>query len=254
MRQSRGFPTQVKPRGFRGLPVRRPGLYWAYVYQHPLPPVACVLELGRLPGKCGFPPRREWSSRATCTSTGLTDLACAARNASDESIVKTASPDPAAYDVVIVGGALAGAASAILLKREAPGARVLILEKSTVFGRRVGEATVEISGFFLGRVLGLTQHLNESHLVKQGMRFWFYNERTRELPDCSEIGGRYLSRVPAYQVDRAVLDEEILRRAIGLGVEVNARRRSEKSAWTPVDNSESNSKRMDSHRKFGRAG
>jgi flavin-dependent dehydrogenase len=128
--------------------------------------------------------------------------------------------DTPTYDVAIIGGALAGAASALLLKRESPNLRIVILEKSSVFGRRVGEATVEISGYFLGRVLGLTQHLNESHLVKQGMRFWFYNERTRELPDCSEIGGRYLSRVPAFQVDRAVLDQEVLRRAAAMGAEV----------------------------------
>jgi flavin-dependent dehydrogenase len=138
--------------------------------------------------------------------------------------VSSAVPETKPYDVVIVGGALAGAASAILLKRELPNLRVLVLEKSTTFSRRVGEATVEISGYFLCRVLGLTQHLNESHLVKQGMRFWFYNEKTRDLPDCSEIGGRYLSRVPAFQVDRAVLDEEVLRRAVSLGAEI----------WRPV--------------------
>ena len=58
------------------------------------------------------------------------------------------------YDVAIVGGALAGAASSMLLLREQPGLRVLIIEKSPAFTRRVGEATVEISAFFLGRVLG----------------------------------------------------------------------------------------------------
>src|SRR5258708_2733893 len=93
----------------------------------------------------------------------------------------------AQHDVAIGGGALAGAATAILLLRQQPQLRVVILEKSSTFGRRVGEATVEVSGYFLGRVLGLTQHLNESHLVKQGMRFWFYNERAHDLQQCSEI-------------------------------------------------------------------
>jgi flavin-dependent dehydrogenase len=123
-------------------------------------------------------------------------------------------------DVAVVGGALAGAAAASCLLRAKPGLKVLILEKSSEFGRKVGEATVEVSGYFLGRVLGLTQHLNESHLVKQGMRFWFYNDRTQSLADCSEVGGRYLARVPAYQLDRAVLDEEVLKRAVALGAEV----------------------------------
>jgi flavin-dependent dehydrogenase len=127
---------------------------------------------------------------------------------------------PGSYDIAIIGGALAGAAMATLLLREQPKLRVLIVERSTKFGRRVGEASVEISGYFLGRVLGLTQHLNESHLVKQGMRFWFTSAQAKTLEDCSEIGGRYMARVPAYQIDRAVLDEEVLRRAGALGAEV----------------------------------
>ena len=138
----------------------------------------------------------------------------------------TTTPEPAAnrgaaeFDVVIIGGALSGAATAILLQRKDPSLRILVVEKSTAFARRVGEATVEVSGYFLGRVLGLTQHLNESHLVKQGMRFWFSNAQTTSLADCSEFGGLFLSRIPAYQVDRAVLDEEILRRAVASGVTV----------------------------------
>jgi flavin-dependent dehydrogenase len=124
------------------------------------------------------------------------------------------------FDVAIIGGALSGAATAILLLRKDPGLRVVVIEKSTAFSRRVGEATVEVSGYFLGRVLGLTQHLNEAHLVKQGMRFWFANAQTSSIPDCSEFGGLFLSRLPAYQVDRAVLDEEILRRARAAGATV----------------------------------
>ena len=124
------------------------------------------------------------------------------------------------YDVVIIGGALSGAATAILLLNERPSLRVLVIEKSTIFSRRVGEATVEVSTYFLRRCLGLSHHLNHCHLVKNGLRFWFANERTQTLADCSEIGGRYLSRVPAFLVDRAVLDEEVLRRAVELGAEL----------------------------------
>src|SRR5262249_52104659 len=52
------------------------------------------------------------------------------------------------------------------------------------------------------------------------MRFWFNNDRTASPDLCGEIGGKYLSRVPAFQVDRSTLDEEILRRAVAAGAEV----------------------------------
>ncbi len=116
-----------------------------------------------------------------------------------------------------IGGSLSGAATATLLLRKNPGLKLLIVEKSTHFTRRVGEATVEVSAFFLGRILGMTQHLNESHLVKQGMRFWFTNEEVASLDQASELGGRYQVRLPSYQLDRAVFDEEVLRRACAAG-------------------------------------
>lgn len=124
------------------------------------------------------------------------------------------------YDVVIIGGSLSGAASASLLLRECPGLKVLIVERAPRFGRRIGEATVEISSYFLGRVLGLTQHMNEQHLVKQGMRFWFASERTQSLADSSEIGPKYNVRLPAWQLDRSVVDEELLSRAVAAGAEL----------------------------------
>ena len=126
----------------------------------------------------------------------------------------------ASYDVVVIGGALSGAATATILLREQPKLRILILEKSTVFNRKVGEATVEISTYFLTHSLGLAKYLNESHLNKQGLRFYFANEKTMSMKDCSEVGGRYMARVPSFLVDRAALDEEVLRRALELGAEL----------------------------------
>ena len=127
------------------------------------------------------------------------------------------------YDVAIIGGALSGAATATMLLRQNPALRVLIIERSPVFERRVGESTIEISTYFLNRVLSHRawhrHHLNEHHYVKQGLRFWFQNKETHKFDDCSEIGSRFLTRVPAFMVDRAVLDEEVLKRAVALGAE-----------------------------------
>ena len=128
--------------------------------------------------------------------------------------------DSPLYDVIVVGGSLSGAATATLLLRKNPGLKILIVEKSTHFTRRVGEATVEVSAFFLGRILGMTQHLNDSHLVKQGMRFWFTNDEVASLDQASELGGRYQVRLPSYQLDRAVFDEEVLRRACASGAKL----------------------------------
>ena len=108
----------------------------------------------------------------------------------------------------------------MLLLREQPKLRVLIVEKSAAVTRRVGEATVEVSTYFLTHSLGLAAYLNETQITKQGLRFWFANDRAKDLSECSEIGPRYLARVPAFLVDRAALDEEVLRRAAVLGAEL----------------------------------
>lgn len=129
-----------------------------------------------------------------------------------------ATPASSSWDVVVLGGALSGASTALLLLRRNPRLRVLIVERSEQFKRRVGESTVEVSSYFLGRVLDLTGHLHEKHLTKQGLRFWFQNEHTHSLDTCSETGPGYNVRLPGYQVDRAVLDEEILSRAVAAGV------------------------------------
>jgi flavin-dependent dehydrogenase len=128
--------------------------------------------------------------------------------------------DASVYDVVVIGGALSGAATATLLLRSNPGLNLLILEKSAQFTRRVGEATVEVSSFFMGRVLGMTKYLNESHLVKQGLRFWFTNDEVESLGDAGEVGGHYQVRLPSYQLDRATFDEEVLRRACVAGAKL----------------------------------
>src|SRR5438045_2549840 len=77
------------------------------------------------------------------------------------------------YDVVIIGGAFSGAATALVLKRKHPPARVLIIEKNAEFDRKVGESTTEVSSCYMTRILGLANYLGHEQLTKQGLRLWF---------------------------------------------------------------------------------
>ena len=124
------------------------------------------------------------------------------------------------YDVVIVGGAFSGAATALLLKRKHPAARVLIIEKAEEFDRKVGESTTEVSSCFMTRILGLSNYLGHHQLVKQGLRMWFSNHPEQRFDDCVEIGARYQARLPTFQVDRATLDTHMLGVAVAAGCDL----------------------------------
>ena len=124
------------------------------------------------------------------------------------------------YDVVVIGGAFAGASSALHLLRERPQTRVLIVERSERFGSKVGEATVEISGLFIEQVLGLREHLVRDQLPKHGLRYWFTDGPLRSLEEMTEVGPRERPALSSFQLDRARLDQHILERAVAAGAEL----------------------------------
>ena len=124
------------------------------------------------------------------------------------------------YDVVIIGGAFSGAATALMIKRKHPGARVLIVEKNAAFDRKVGESTTEVSSCYMTRILGLANYLGHEQLAKQGLRMWFCNSPEQKFDDCVEIGPRYNARVQTFQVDRAKLDSHLLQCAANAGSEL----------------------------------
>jgi flavin-dependent dehydrogenase len=124
------------------------------------------------------------------------------------------------YDVIILGGAFSGASAAILLRREQPQLRVLIVEKAEAFDEKVGEATTEMSAMFLTRRLAMWHHLEAEHLPKEGLRYWFANERVTGHGNATEAGGVLRSAVPSFQLRRDALDEYLLATAVSEGAEM----------------------------------
>jgi flavin-dependent dehydrogenase len=134
--------------------------------------------------------------------------------------ISTPSATPKRYDVVILGGAFSGSSAAILLRRDRPDLSVLVIEKAEAFDAKVGEATTEMSGMFLTRRLALWRHLELEQLPKEGLRYWFRNEKVRNHAEASESGPYLRSTVPSFQLRRDALDEHLLATAAAEGAEL----------------------------------
>jgi len=126
------------------------------------------------------------------------------------------------YDVVILGGAFSGSSLALLLRRARPETRILIIEKSEEFDRKVGESTSEVAGCFLTRVLGFSNYLACHHFQKHGLRMWFNDPaKKNDCPSCcTEIGPYSQARMATFQLDRSKLDQHMLEQAVIEGCEL----------------------------------
>ena len=128
-----------------------------------------------------------------------------------------------AYDVVILGHGQAGALLARQLRLElGPSARLLVLEASPALtDYKVGESTVEVAANYMVRRLGLGTYLYQHQLPKNGVRFFFDSpERDLALPEMSEMGTERLPFDPAFQLERASLERDLLAMNLASGVDV----------------------------------
>ncbi|MCB9592661.1 MAG: NAD(P)/FAD-dependent oxidoreductase [Sandaracinaceae bacterium] len=127
------------------------------------------------------------------------------------------------HDVVICGGGLAGLTLALQVRRRCPSASVVVIERVRrplpEACHKVGESTVEIGGRYLGKILGFHDYLRSEHFIKNGLRF-FAGHPSSPIAERSEMGPRESPTVPAYQLDRGRLENDLRARCEEEGIEL----------------------------------
>jgi flavin-dependent dehydrogenase len=135
--------------------------------------------------------------------------------------VKAVRAPSSRYDVAILGGGLAGLTLALQIKRARPGTSIFLADKRAEpapdAAFKVGESTVENGAYYFREKAGMADHLEEKHLYKLGLRyFWPAGDNT----DIARRVEFVTSDVAiAHQIDRGKFENEAFDRAVKLGVD-----------------------------------
>lgn len=127
------------------------------------------------------------------------------------------------FDIVICGGGLAGLTLARQIKLELPELSVAVIDRLTSplpeAAFKVGESSIELGTYYLGRVLKLEKYFRERHLPKLGLRFFMGNSRAR-IENRPETGPGLFPPIPSYQIDRGRLENDLRQMIRAMGVEL----------------------------------
>ena len=120
-------------------------------------------------------------------------------------------------DITIIGGGFASTMLAIQSKRKNPNLKITILElsKDGEMEQKIGESTSDITAIFLRR-FGI-DHILEKHINKTGLRFIF---KTKDNSFSEYSSPSFKSVANGFQINRKLFDEDLLRYAQELGIEV----------------------------------
>ena len=133
------------------------------------------------------------------------------------------NPQNNLFDVVILGGGLAGLTLARQLLIKHSSLRVAVVEKRDFpvaeTTHKVGESTVEIGAHYLSEELGLKKHLTDEQLPKFGLRF-FFKDAFQSLAEGTEVGGSSFFAAPSYQVDRGRLENFLAEANVEMGATI----------------------------------
>ena len=117
-------------------------------------------------------------------------------------------------DVLIIGAGLAGLCLARQLLLVAPEKRILMVDRLPEVPspkQKVGEATVQVSGYYYSRVLEMEEHLLREHFLKYNLRFYWPSQRGSDVwEDLSQSYIRKISNIATYQLDRNKFEAAVL--------------------------------------------
>jgi flavin-dependent dehydrogenase len=129
------------------------------------------------------------------------------------------------YDVVVLGGGLAGLCLSIQLKQLMPERSILVLERGETprpeAAHKVGESSVEVASHYFRNVLGV-EDLIAKEVPKFGLRFFMTQGENRDIARRLEIGPKNFLTMPSDQIDRGQFENGLVAKAEELGVDLES--------------------------------